>query len=309
VEDPSTEPADSTAEPKDTEPEPAEPETVESTDEPEPVEDPSTEPADSTAEPKDTEPEPAEPETGESTAEPEPVGEPATEPADSTAELKDTEPEPTEEEELEETPNNLHAPEAENFEVWIEKSNLETGEIIFTINGEDKDRDEIFYELRSGNPDLDQDGVPMFDLNASGILTILDSDEIFDSGGSILKLEISLSDKKGKESFIEGLIKVKPKLMLKSIAHGAGWYESSWLGLFLATPNNWIFQQKLGWIYISPTEVRGYWFWDSSLRDWMWTDETFFPWTFSNASSTWIYYSMEEKVRLFEHNLQKWRLR
>jgi hypothetical protein len=282
-----TEPADSTAEPKDTEPEPVEPETVESTDEPEPVQDPSTEPADSTAEPKDTEPEPDEPETVESTEEPEPV----------------------EKEELEETPNNLHAPEAENFEVWIEKSNLKTGDIIFTIDGEDKDRDEIFYELRSGNPDLDQDGAPMFDLNASGILTIFDSDEIFESEGSIFKLEISLSDQKGNESFIEGLIKVKPKLILKSIAHGSGWYESSWLGLFLATQNNWIFQQQLGWIYISPTEGLGYWFWDSSLRDWMWTDETFFPWTFSNSSSSWIYYSMEEKIRLFEHNQQKWRLR
>ena len=66
----------------------------------------------------------------------------------------------------------------------------------------------------------------------------------------------------------------------------------------------------MGWLYVQPIASEGYWIWDPVLEDWLWTDETFFPWTYSNSRSRWYYFSLEsEKVRFFDHNQQKWLLR
>jgi hypothetical protein len=178
------------------------------------------------------------------------------------------------------------------------------------MNGVDEDQDEIFYDLTSGNIDQDGDGIPMLEMNRSGILSVVDSDEILKSAGSLLNLVVSLSDTGGKSSSVVGSIRISPRFVLDSQSYGAGWYQSDWLGLFLKTENDWIYHQKLDWLYFSPNGLQGYWFWDTYFNGWMWTERTFFPWAFSNSSSSWFYYGLEEeKVRYFDHNQQIWQLR
>jgi hypothetical protein len=137
-----------------------------------------------------------------------------------------------------------------------------------------------------------------------------DPDEIYLTAGSSLQLIILLSDTGGKTSFSEGTLQIRPKFVLSSQKVGHDWYKSDWLGFFMTTTNQWIYHHKLGWLFVTPLERHGYWLWDASLRDWLWTDLSFFPWIFTNANSNWLYFSLEEeKVRFFDHNLQKWMLR
>ena len=241
-----------------------------------------------------------------------PVEEPVTTESSEDNINEDSEPEETTEEntELDEKQNNIHVPRADNFHLLIENTDYEIGDTLHAINGVDEDKDEIFYEIISGNIDLDEDGISMFDVNSLGFLSMLDSDEIIKSADTTLKLVISLSDERGKSSSIEGTITIRPRFVLTSHSLGDHWYQSDWFGLFMTTENNWVYHQKLGWVYIFSNQEQGYWFWDMSFNGWMWTESRFFPWSFSSLSASWIYYGLdEEKVRLFDHNEQKWRSR
>ena len=93
---------------------------------------------------------------------------------------------------------------------------------------------------------------------------------------------------------------------MKSFVLGSGWYESDWLGLFYnSRASNWIYHQHLGWLYSYSLDQHGSWFWDSTSENWFWTAPAFFPWSYYNASSVWMYFNFDsEKTRVFNHNLQ-----
>jgi hypothetical protein len=206
--------------------------------------------------------------------------------------------------------DNYFTPRAESFEFWIDRTDYDVGEIIHVIEGADGDQDAISYSLVSGNVDRDRDGNLLLGVSSEGLVSVVDPDEIFQSSGNIFKMLVSLNDHGGKSSLTEGTIKIRPKFILESNSLGNDWYESNWLGYYLTTQNSWIYHQKLGWLFVSPLDHQGYWIWDVSLGDWLWTDSVFYPWLFSNVNSSWYYFNLEEeKVRFFDHNLQKWKLR
>jgi len=209
------------------------------------------------------------------------------------------------------SPNdNYFTPRAANFQFWIDHQNYETGDLLYAINGLDEDGDDITYQLVSGNIDADGDSVPLLGLSSNGLISMLDPDEIDLSFGSSLKLIISLSDRGGKASLAEGTANIRSRIVMNSMALGDHWYQSDWFGLFLTSQKGWVYHYKLGWLFVSPLDHQGYWIWDVSLQDWLWTDSEIFPWLFSGSSSSWLYFTLEEeKVRFFDHNLQKWMLR
>ena len=206
--------------------------------------------------------------------------------------------------------DNYFTPRAENFEFWIDRTDYDVGEFIHVIQGIDGDQDEISYSLVSGNMDQDGDGNLLLGVSHDGLVSVEDPDEISQSSGNIFKMLVSLNDHGGKSSLTEGTIKIRPKFILESNSLGNDWYESNWLGYYLTTQNSWIYHQKLGWLFVFPLDHQGYWIWDVSLGDWLWTDSAFYPWLFSNVNSSWYYFNLEEeKVRFFDHNLQKWKFR
>ena len=206
--------------------------------------------------------------------------------------------------------DNYFTPRAENFEFWIDRTDYDVGEIIHVIQGMDGDQDEISYSLVSGKMDRDGDGKLLLGISHEGLVSVEDPDEIFLSSGNTFKIVISMSDQGGKSSLTEGTIKIRPKFILESNYLGNDWYESNWMGYFLTTQNLWIYHQKLGWLFLSPMDHQGYWFWDSTMEDWLWTDSTFYPWLFSSGRSSWYYFNIdEEKVRFFNHNEQRWSTR
>jgi uncharacterized repeat protein (TIGR02543 family) len=205
---------------------------------------------------------------------------------------------------------NYFTPRAENFVLGIDRTDFLPLETIYTIPGEDGDGDAITYQLISGNLDKDKDGIPVFELQTNGSLLMLDPDEIFLSAGATIPLRILLQDTGGKSSEIQATVHIQNSFVFNSTSLGSGWYESDWFGVFLSKDNTWVYHRRLGWLYIQSIDLESYWIWDPVLEDWLWTNETFFPWTYSNSYSSWYYFNLEsEKVRFFDHNLQKWKLR
>jgi uncharacterized repeat protein (TIGR02543 family) len=205
---------------------------------------------------------------------------------------------------------NYFTPRAENFVLGIDRTDFLPLETIYTIPGEDGDGDAITYQLISGNLDKYKDGIPVFELQTNGSLLMLDPDEIFLSAGATIPLRILLQDTGGKSSEIQATVHIQNSFVFNSTSLGSGWYESDWFGVFLSKDNTWVYHRRLGWLYIQSIDLESYWIWDPVLEDWLWTNETFFPWTYSNSYSSWYYFNLEsEKVRFFDHNLQKWKLR
>ena len=206
--------------------------------------------------------------------------------------------------------DNYFTPFANDFSLFIDRLDIEKRDTLHTLPLQDGDGDFIKYSLFSGNIDKDSDGDPFVLIESNGSIVILDPEEIIDLAGTSLSLIISLDDQKGKASSVNGLIRIADKYILESASLGDGWFQSPWLGHFLKSNDSWIYHLKLGWIYIHPLQTSGYWLWDPVLDEWLWTDSTFFPWTFSNKISGWIYFSLDsEKVRFFDHNSQEWLFR
>ena len=206
--------------------------------------------------------------------------------------------------------DNYFTPRATDFSLWIDQINYQPGEPLHYLDGEDGDGDSIYYQLITGNIDADDDGNQLFGLFANGTLSFLDTDEIIKSAGNTVQLIFSLYDGVGKTSQVEGLIRFAPEYVLNSEPLGSNWYESSWLGTYMYTDNKWLYHRRLGWLFVYSLSGGDYWFWDAKSEDWLWTNEAFFPWVFSNSRLGWIYFNLSsEKVRFFNHNLQEWNLR
>ena len=68
-----------------------------------------------------------------------------------------------------------------------------------------------------------------------------------------------------------------------------GWIKSSWFGTFKQFPNlDWIYHNKLKWVYVSEVEDKSIWLWNKR-NGWRWTQKDVFPYLFRWRDSAWIY--------------------
>ena len=79
--------------------------------------------------------------------------------------------------------------------------------------------------------------------------------------------------------------------------------ESSWLKSFYSPGSYWIYQTSHEWLYVSPDNSDGYWFWDSNMNIWWWTKPTIYPY-FYGSNGTWNYWHLMEIMCLdYQKNL------
>jgi len=68
-----------------------------------------------------------------------------------------------------------------------------------------------------------------------------------------------------------------------------GWRASSWLGTYLPNRENaWIYHLDLGWLYVQPDGLGGFWFWMPEEK-WLWSKEGVWPFLWSDTSGGWMY--------------------
>jgi hypothetical protein len=88
---------------------------------------------------------------------------------------------------------------------------------------------------------------------------------------------------------------------------GNGWMTSNWFGTFNVNNYPWIYHQQHGWMYVFGTDPNSIWLWTSDLG-FLWTSQSVYPWLWSDAQQTWLYYSVgSSNPRYFYNwNTQKW---
>ena len=72
------------------------------------------------------------------------------------------------------------------------------------------------------------------------------------------------------------------------------WKNSSWFGtiLELNNTNGWLFHTKLNFIYTDSVSKDSVWFFKPELG-WIWTNETTYPFIYSNVDSSWNYFDAQ----------------
>jgi hypothetical protein len=80
-------------------------------------------------------------------------------------------------------------------QVFAVDENAANSAIVGTVNATDPDNNIDFWEITSGNPDNDGDGVPVFTINPDGVISVIDGDEInFESVSSYTLTVVATDD-------------------------------------------------------------------------------------------------------------------
>jgi hypothetical protein len=195
---------------------------------------------------------------------------------------------------------NVFPPIAQNFDSIVRRDSWSAGSLVVSINASDGDGDTVLYSITSSNFDLDADGQKPFTVSSTGALSINDVDDLLPYAGSIVNVNLSLSDGKGMSTTISGALSIDNKLSLEStpVPGKVGWSESSWLKTFYSPGSSWLFHPAHTWLYVSPDNADGYWFWDSGLNIWWWTKPTIYPY-FYRANGTWNYWHFNGTSRVY----------
>jgi hypothetical protein len=195
---------------------------------------------------------------------------------------------------------NVFPPTAPPFSTSIGAGDWSPGKQLVSIIAADADGDTVSYSITSKNFDLDGDGTLPFSISSTGVLSITDPDDLTPYTASLLEVTVSLADGKGMSSTIKGSLMVDNLLSLTStpLSNRAGWATSSWFGSFYSSGSSWVFHPTLGWLYASPDNSDGFWFWDSVFNVWWWTKPDVFP-HFYRKDSGWSYWSLSGTSRLY----------
>lgn len=67
---------------------------------------------------------------------------------------------------------------------------------------------------------------------------------------------------------------------------GGGWSWSSWMSYVFDQYDPWVWDFRLGWMYLPPADPESVWIW-TPARDWTWTNQHFHPWLWSYRDGQW----------------------
>ena len=76
-----------------------------------------------------------------------------------------------------------------------------------------------------------------------------------------------------------------------------GWWSNSWFGYYWKKTNqNWIYHNKLGWVFLRLLEDNSLWIWIEKLESWFWTTKTHFPYInlTSGNQSEWYWIHLDK---------------
>lgn len=89
--------------------------------------------------------------------------------------------------------------------------------------------------------------------------------------------------------------------------HGAGWKSYDWFGLYYVSSGNWLYHEKLHWIYRNGVDINSLWLWHQNLG-WLWTSRANFPYLWHHDQGAWLYFSKETSSAnsLYSFSQSKW---
>ena len=84
-------------------------------------------------------------------------------------------------------------------------------------------------------------------------------------------------DKKGLERDFPDLVEL-----------GDNWYQS-WMGAFCVVSQDWIYHNRIGWLYVHSLREDGMWLYHEELN-WLYTADGIYPYFYSNSTQDWLYH-------------------
>jgi hypothetical protein len=84
----------------------------------------------------------------------------------------------------------------------------------------------------------------------------------------------------------------------------SGWKKSPWLGYFYAPLGDWIFHNKLQWLFVGQDTNDSNWFFSERIG-WLWTSSGNFPYMWVNNANEWIYFDSNPK-KVFSYQSNTW---
>jgi hypothetical protein len=195
---------------------------------------------------------------------------------------------------------NVFPPTAPPFSTSIGAGDWSPGKQLASIIAADADGDTVSYSITSKNFDLDGDGTLPFSISSAGVFSITDPDDLTPYAASVMEVSVSLSDGKGMSSTTKGSLLVDNLLSLTStpLSNKAGWATSSWFGSFYSSGSSWVYHPSMSWLYISPDNSNGFWFWDAAFNSWWWTKPDTYPYFYRNGTG-WNYWNISGSTRIY----------
>jgi iron(II)-dependent oxidoreductase len=91
---------------------------------------------------------------------------------------------------------------------------------------------------------------------------------------------------------------------------GQGWRWMDWFGYFAAGPEPWIYHAEHAWMYAVGTSAASLWLWTPDLG-WLWTADEVYPFLYSAARQTWLFYAKDSRGPrwFFNWAAQRWEAR
>ena len=165
----------------------------------------------------------------------------------------------------------------------------------------------------SGNPDSDGDGIHAFQVNESDEIIIGDLDDLKIISATDIELILEGTEQGGSSVVLNRTLRISNALSLESVRlNSSSWIRSSWFGDFYSDGSPWVFNLRMGWLYVLPDTQSGFWFWDSHFNSWWWTRSDLFPYAHLHGGNeaSWIYLDLDAStVKIYDFNSQKWSTR
>ena len=90
-----------------------------------------------------------------------------------------------------------------------------------------------------------------------------------------------------------------------------GWWGNPWFGYFWKVgEDDWLFHEKLGWIFLKKKGDSSIWVWIQKMDGWFWTAKEHYPYIHSSSSQTWYWINLDNsdfaKLVIYDYASSKW---
>ena len=90
-----------------------------------------------------------------------------------------------------------------------------------------------------------------------------------------------------------------------------GWWGNPWFGYFWKVgEDDWLFHEKLGWIFLKKKGDSSIWVWIQKMNGWFWTAKEHYPYLHSSSTQTWYWINLDNsdftKLVIYDYASSKW---
>jgi hypothetical protein len=192
--------------------------------------------------------------------------------------------------------------------------NVTVGTSVHVFSNVDSEGGSIEYLLVSGEGDGNNS---LFTLDASGNLktAVVHDQKLKDS---LLNIRIQAKDSRyntAEKSFSVKVVNLSDNNLETSglelfdgqkVDGLSDWWNSQWFGSFYTAYYPWVYNQGIGWVYVSTDQTFGTWLYRERLG-WIWTMKDVFPALYMNKRKEWTFLdTSRSSTTLYDYSYLTW---